>query len=510
MARILFFARSYLASLAPRLDPHLRSVDLIPYYLTQTIGEQKKLKSSNLGIVLPAYQSVITSAFKGHNQSFNLYSLTSCSAEINDIKDVTGFPKDPVAADRFLKYLDQDKAYRIASIIFSYSKYLLESHEFEAVIGEPVTMFSTHCLMYWSKKLNIKPLFWCSGFIPNTMYFTSSLDLNPNPAHHLKTSQLASMNDVNDALQYIRLVKSKAVGPVYNKDYYKKDKADNPLLYLLRSRSGKRPLIYERSLHYVFYSLLRVSRSVISLLFFRASYNYTKALSFHENLQSLKMSIKSFNDSGYDTEKLQYAFTSCERALPLFLFYPLQYEPEASLDYLAPIIDSQESFLHQLLQTIDEKTILIIKEHPNQLGCLLMPKWSFLRQSQQVICLPGTLNSRDIMQRVAGVVSISSSAGFEAAAMGIPTFLFSNSYYSHLPSVLRLSAPCQLTRKLVEDHIESIKRIVDIDFLTACSLFDISMNITQGDPQPSDTLFDQRNLANIALSLKSQIECVRK
>jgi hypothetical protein len=506
MPQILFFARSYLTSLAPQLDSHLRSNNLIPYYLTQTIGEQKKLTSANLRTILPSFQSVIATALRGRNLGFELYDLTGSSIEIQDIKEKTDFPNDPVLADRFLKHLDQDQAYRIASIIFSYTKYLFCNHEFEAVIGEPVTMFPTHCLMYWAIKLNVKPLFWCSGFTPNTMYFTSKLDLNPIPLSHSNRPQPSSMEDVNEALQYIGLIKSKSIGPIYNKDYYKRDKQDNPFLYLLRSRSGARPLIYERSFYYVFYAFLRAARSWLSLVSFRISYNYTQAFSLHENLQALQMAIKSFNASAYSTKQLPTALSSYPPGSPLLLFYPLQYEPEASLDYLAPAIGSQESFLRRVIHSIDERAILIIKEHPNQLGALLMAKWGFLRDSPQVLCLPGTLNARDIMLRVGGVISISSSASFEAAVMGIPTFLFSDCYFSRLPSVLRLDNPALLSKQVIEKHINIVKKFRYIDHMTANELYRISLSIAPGDPQPSDSLYTKENLQNLSKLTSSMIQ----
>jgi hypothetical protein len=110
------------------------------------------------------------------------------------------------------------------------------------------------------------------------------------------------------------------------------------------------------------------------------------------------------------------------------------------------------------------------------------------------------------MHRVGGVISISSSASFEAAVMGIPTFLFSDSYYSHLPSILRVSDPSLLKLQLVEDHIRSVQTMADVEYKTADSLLRISINISKGDPQPSNLLFDQVNLANIALSLKAHLE----
>jgi hypothetical protein len=54
------------------------------------------------------------------------YEGITASGLNKDIKDTTGFPNDPVLTDRFLKYLDQERAYRIASIIFSFTKYLYD------------------------------------------------------------------------------------------------------------------------------------------------------------------------------------------------------------------------------------------------------------------------------------------------------------------------------------------------------------------------------------------------
>jgi hypothetical protein len=218
------------------------------------------------------------------------------------------------------------------------------------------------------------------------------------------------------------------------------------------------------------------------------------------------MAIKSFNASAYSTKQLPTALSSYPPGSPLLLFYPLQYEPEASLDYLAPAIGSQESFLRRVIHSIDERAILIIKEHPNQLGALLMAKWGFLRDSPQVLCLPGTLNARDIMLRVGGVISISSSASFEAAVMGIPTFLFSDCYFSRLPSVLRLDNPALLSKQVIEKHINIVKKFRYIDHMTANELYRISLSIAPGDPQPSDSLYTKENLQNLSKLTSSMIQ----
>ena len=488
MKTVLFYARSYLNVLALSLHPYLEK-DYHVIYLTQTRRERNRLKRHGLHTV---------SSFQEYLQSklWNQQLTNSLDDEIiSDLKKVTHFPSDPIQADRFLCHLPTPLSEKIASLIFAYSRSLFQEHAFSALISEPVTMFSTHCLYYQVKINSLKPVFWCSGFVKNTMYFTNGLHLLPN--QNLSSLGLQPDFSYELASEYVDGIVNKVIGPVYNAAYSKKK--SHGLLSLVRSRKGKEPLILDASASYILYALLRYLRSVSAMILVYQTVDYLRAGGIQECLDAFKMALWACTSYKKPIEKYNQLRKS--HLAKRIVFFPLQYEPEASMTYAAPKISSQQDVVKRIIKSLPPNTILVLKEHPNQLGALKLSRWKFAWGKSNVIPLPGKVNARDIIGISYAVLTISSTAGFEAAVMGVPTITFTECHFINLPSVLLVDDIDEFSFSIVEEHADKLAGFSNIKEISILALMENSRYLLRGDPQPSRNLLDHQNLADLASSV---------
>lgn len=491
MKTILFYARSYLNSLALELHPYLADYFNV-VYITQTKRERLKLGRRGLQTALSFQEYIVA-----NHRNSKLKNRALEQAVISHIQQVTDFPVDPIQSDRFLCHLPKPAGDQIAFLIYNYSCSLFQEYTFAGLISEPVTMFTTHCLYYQAKSTSAKSVLWCSGFLPGTMYFTDTLKLLPNRELSHTEENISLTRD--QASEYVDAICNKVIGPVYNSAYNNKKRSG--LLSLLRSRKGREPLILESSLWYRAYVITRFAKSILSGLMIKYSVDYISAGGASECFDAVKMSFMA-NSSYKDSRVAYYELLKIDKSSrPRIVFFPLQYEPEASMTYAAPTISSQQGLVRKIMDSLPPGVLLVLKEHPNQLGALKLSRWKFVWDVPGVIPLHGSVNARDIIGISYAVFTISSTAGFEAAVMGVPTIVFTECHYNNLPAVMLVDKPCNLDFQRVVAHADRIGNQANLKEQTISALIDNSRFLLRGDPQPSYRLFDSQNLTDLATSI---------
>jgi hypothetical protein len=119
------------------------------------------------------------------------------------------------------------------------------------------------------------------------------------------------------------------------------------------------------------------------------------------------------NETQYDIER-------ADLLPPRFVFYPLQYTPESSINVPAPYFVDQFRVVDALRFAMPSDCTLVVKEHP---ACLEMRPPAFMRRMRN---LPGvtvakaTISSVDMIQRAALTVTVTGTAAFEAFLLGRP------------------------------------------------------------------------------------------
>jgi hypothetical protein len=106
-----------------------------------------------------------------------------------------------------------------------------------------------------------------------------------------------------------------------------------------------------------------------------------------------------------------------------FIYYPLHFTPEASINTPAPFYVDQLRVIDALRLAMPNGCILLVKEHP---ACLPLRPTSFLRKLRR---LPGvmvakvTMPSIELVNRAALTVTVTGTPALEAFLLGRPTML---------------------------------------------------------------------------------------
>ena len=116
----------------------------------------------------------------------------------------------------------------------------------------------------------------------------------------------------------------------------------------------------------------------------------------------------------------QYDIADVDMLPPHFIYFPLQYTPESSINTPAPYFVDQFRVIDALRFAMPNDCTLVVKEHP---ACLEMRPRSFMRRLRS---LPGvkvakaTISSNDLIKRTALTVTVTGTAAFEAFLLGRP------------------------------------------------------------------------------------------
>lgn len=106
------------------------------------------------------------------------------------------------------------------------------------------------------------------------------------------------------------------------------------------------------------------------------------------------------------------------------VYFPLQTEPEHSLNVLSPDHSNQLATAVELALNLSADTVLAVKEHPYQIGRRTAGTYETLANIPNVAFLHIDEPSIEIIKRADLVAVITSSAGYEAAALGKPVLHF--------------------------------------------------------------------------------------
>ncbi len=111
-------------------------------------------------------------------------------------------------------------------------------------------------------------------------------------------------------------------------------------------------------------------------------------------------------------------------------YYPLHYEPEASIDVLGTPYRDQAALIEQIVAALPAKHVLYVKEHPH-MNPGSRPARFYWRLSQlgSVRLVDQKVDGHELLARCKGVLTIAGTSGFEALFYGKPVLLFGRTFY---------------------------------------------------------------------------------
>lgn len=119
-----------------------------------------------------------------------------------------------------------------------------------------------------------------------------------------------------------------------------------------------------------------------------------------------------------------------------FVYYPLHVPADMALTLRSPEYLDQVATIDFLLRTIPDSHVLVVKEHPAQIGAIPAERlFALARRFDNFVLLPPQTNNYAVLGRADAVVSVNSKSGAEAVLLGKPVVVMGDAFYRSCPLV---------------------------------------------------------------------------
>ncbi|MEG3179112.1 capsular polysaccharide export protein, LipB/KpsS family [Sphingomonas sp. LT1P40] len=430
--KILFFARGYQADLYPRLrDDRYDAV-----YVTLTRAEKAKVEAQG---------ATVAACFEA---------------------DFDSLPVDPVPddylitsymSDRFLGRFGHAERVRILGREIAFWRQLLDAHRPIAVLNELVALEISEVLLIEARRRDIRYLAPMPAPTEGRFYWL------PNPislsGRHLpKLTPSAEMRALADT--YVTQLKVKDWRPFYVRD--------------LSGRRALKPFLVGLAKAAIWQLRALTARNDGPFRYESYDEEYSKRVAVY--LKGLWTKYDRIEDIPAEVE---------------VFFYPLHQEPEATLLYLSEFYANQPALIENIMRSLGPNQALVVKEHPVDKGSLLRRKFLELRDRySSLYFVPAEVHGRQVLERSERVVTLTSTVGWEAAAIGKKVYVLGDIFFDSLPGVTRLSNINDL-RRVLRDGTGADSRLehdVLVDFIG--SMLELSH---RGNPFPHANWLEEPN-----------------
>ena len=132
-----------------------------------------------------------------------------------------------------------------------------------------------------------------------------------------------------------------------------------------------------------------------------------------------------FAERSYRREVLKWKFDILADG-ENYAYFPLQFQPEASLDVIAPHFNNQIEVVRQAAMSLPGDMVLVVKEHPAMIGKRPPSYLEKIQKLPNVKFVDYKVRSYDLIKNAKIVITINSTASIEGAFLGIPSIQFGN------------------------------------------------------------------------------------
>jgi hypothetical protein len=442
--KIVFFARDYQA----RLFPKLLSDKYTNIYVTLTISEKKLIQ-------------------KDGNEVAACFEEEFDCLEVHEIPD--SYLKTSFVSDRFLGSHSLDERRIILSKEISFWERIFEQHKPLAVINEVVAIEIAEVMYIEATKRNIRYFAWMVSPFEQRQFYWLSIPF----FSRLDDNIFKELPDEDSA--------------VFAEKYFKKFNEDDNVkpFYASNLDSRYNVIIFIKWLLLLFMDMIKSG----------FSYRMNKYLKlYYFNRPLFIVNIVNYTNSifhSYDKINKNHGI----------VFYPLHYEPEASILYMAEYSEDQIGLIRNLSKCLSNNQILVVKEHPQQPGMLLSKSYRQLRKRlSNVAFLPAEYSTKKLIQLSELVITQTSTAGWEALILGKPVVVLGKVFYDNYPKINRfcdfenLKIMIQNKQYHIPQKDETLKFIAQV------------WNYSQeGNPYPCPELYEKENITRIVHSIEQRL-----
>src|SRR6185437_8544275 len=134
-----------------------------------------------------------------------------------------------------------------------------------------------------------------------------------------------------------------------------------------------------------------------------------------------------------------------------FVYYPLHVPADMALTLRSPEYLDQVATIDFLLRTVPDSHLLVVKEHPAQIGAISAERlFELARRFDNFVLLPPQTNNYAVLDRAGAVVSVNSKSGAEAVLLGKPVVVMGDAFYRSCPLVFAVDGLKNVPQRLRE------------------------------------------------------------
>jgi capsule polysaccharide export protein KpsC/LpsZ len=134
-----------------------------------------------------------------------------------------------------------------------------------------------------------------------------------------------------------------------------------------------------------------------------------------------------------------------------FVYYPFHVPADMALTLRSPEYLDQVATIDFLLRTLPDTHVLVVKEHPAQIGAISASRlFELARRFDNFVLLPPQTNNYAVLGRADAIVSVNSKSGAEAVLLGKPVVVMGDAFYRSCPLVFAVDRLADVPQRLRE------------------------------------------------------------
>ena len=376
-----------------------------------------------------------------------------------------------LGSDRFIVGHSSEERIKILKKCVTFWIDIYEKYMPSYIVNEIVALEISEIMYIEARKRNIKYLAF-GAFPVKKSFFWHEIPFHSSMPERIKIID-PTEEDYQDSRAYIEKVNS---GPI-----------DNPFIkeYKLGKDLGRLIILLKHLIRNTYINVT-VRRKVIRQICYGSSIDYF----LNEIGHYFRYLMRG---SSYDMLSSLKENEEC-------IFYPLHFEPEATLFYMSTYYDNQLALVENLLKCLPENQFLVVKEHPAQAGFLMLKSWRNLKNRfPNLMLIMAEVSSKEIILRSKVVVTLVSTAGFEAIILGKPVIVLGKIYFDAFDGV---------------NYCATFEEVYEL--LRGCKPFNKSLDLVsylakliaiqnRGNPWPHAELYSYENIQDIRNAIESQM-----
>lgn len=172
-----------------------------------------------------------------------------------------------------------------------------------------------------------------------------------------------------------------------------------------------------------------------------------------------------------------------------FIYLPIQRTPEISTLVHGLEYEDALELVARAAKFCPAGYRIYVKEHTSMVGRRPLSAYREMRQFHNVTLVPPTVNTFDLIRRSKAVMTVTSTAGWEAFLLGKPVLVLGHVFYQEFPNVLKVALN-EVGTGRIRDYMDNFQPdeaairaavIAYFDCSYACTTGDIGIDIARED-----------------------------